>query len=195
MNQELMERIDLIERMVMEGRRSTQYWGWNFVLWGAGQLAALAWSAYGGRPGLAWGVTMAACGILTGIFIAVQRRGPQTSESLTTRALWAMWFSLGITISLLAFLGNPRGLFTLRSFAAIFLAMMGLTNVASGLILRWRPQISMGLLWWAAAVFTIFGPEEFIPWILVGMIIAGEVLFGLYLMAKERADRRHARPA
>jgi hypothetical protein len=194
MNQELMERIDLIERMVMEGRRSTQYWGWNFVLWGTGQLVALTWGSYSGRPGLAWGVTMAICGILTGIFIAVQR-GRETRESITGRAIWSMWFSFGITIALLAFLGNPRALFTPRGFMAVFLALMGLTNVASGLVLRWRPQLGVGLLWWAAAVFTIFGPEKLVPWVFIGMIFAGEIVFGLYLMAKERADRRHARPA
>jgi hypothetical protein len=146
MNQELLERIDLIERMVMEGRRSTQYWGWNFVLWGTGQLLAIAWSAYGGAPALAWGVTMAICGILTGIFIAVQR-GRETRESITGRAIWSMWFSFGITIALLAFLGNPRALFTPRGFMVVFLALMGLTNVASGLVLRWRTQLGVGLLW------------------------------------------------
>ena len=65
MNQELLDRIDLIERMVGEGRRTTQYWGWTFVLWGVGQLVALVWSNYGGNPAVAWPVTMIACGVLT----------------------------------------------------------------------------------------------------------------------------------
>ena len=31
---EIGERIALIESMMREGRRRTEYWGWNFLLWG-----------------------------------------------------------------------------------------------------------------------------------------------------------------
>lgn len=31
--QELKERLSLIESMVAEGRRNTESWGWTFVLW------------------------------------------------------------------------------------------------------------------------------------------------------------------
>ncbi len=32
--QDLNARLKLIEDMIAEGRRSTQSWGWTFVLWG-----------------------------------------------------------------------------------------------------------------------------------------------------------------
>ena len=32
--QDLNDRLTLIETMIAEGRRSTESWGWTFVLWG-----------------------------------------------------------------------------------------------------------------------------------------------------------------
>ncbi len=191
MDEELLARIDLIERMVTQGRRSTEYWGWCFALWGTGQLAAITWATLGGRPGLAWGVTMSTCGIITGLVIAKMKAAEQT-ETLLSRSLGAIWLCFGVSISLLAFVGNPVGIFTERSFCAVFLALMGLTNVASGIILRWPLQMISGVVWWLSAVLAMLGPEKLVPWTMIVMIFVGEVVFGLYLMARERAARNHA---
>jgi len=191
MNQELLDRIDLIERMVGEGRRTTQYWGWIFVLWGVGQLVALGWSSYGGRPEVAWPVTMIACGVLTTIG-SWRMHARERAETYVSRALGSIWFSCGISISVLAFIGNPKGTFTAVSFIAAFFALMGFANFASGLVLHWRLQQGMGILWWAAAAVAMLAPAKFLGWTFVGMDVVGEILFGLYLMARERADLRHA---
>jgi hypothetical protein len=194
MDQELLERIDLIERMVMDGRRSTQYWGWCLALWGTGQLAAVGWQWYGGNPALVWGVTMSICGVLTGIGV-VRARSGQRTETLLSRAVWSVWCSFGISITLLAFLGNFAQIFTPRAFEAVFFALMGLTYVATGLILRWKMQIVVGLLWWASSIFAIFGPARLLGWLFIIMVFLAEVVLGVYLMAKEKADLRHARTA
>ncbi len=191
MNQELLDRIDLIERMVGEGRRTTQYWGWTFVLWGVGQLIALAWSIYGGKPQIAWPVTMIACGVLTTVG-SHRMHARERAETYVSRALGAIWFSCGISISVLAFLGNPRGTFTTASFLAAFFALMGFANFASGLVLHWRLQQALGILWWAAAAAAMLAPDKFVAWTFITMDVVGEILFGLYLMAKERASLRHA---
>lgn len=31
---DLLERLAVLEQMVNEGRRSTERWGWDFILWG-----------------------------------------------------------------------------------------------------------------------------------------------------------------
>jgi hypothetical protein len=191
MDQELLARIELIERMVSQGRRSTEYWGWCFALWGTGQLTAIAWATLGGRPGLAWGVTMATCGIITGLVVA-RKKAAQQAETLVSRSLGAIWLCFGISISLMSFVGNPAGVFTVRSFCTVFLALIGMTNVSSGIILRWPLQVVIGIVWWLAAIFAMLGSEKMVPWVQIAMIFFGEVVFGLYLMARERAARNHA---
>src|SRR5436853_7306344 len=97
MDQELLERLELIERMVSQGRSTTQYWGWSFVLWGAGQLIALGWSLFLGHSEIAWPVTMTTCGILTGIGSARMRK-QEGAETIISRALGSIWGSCGTAI-------------------------------------------------------------------------------------------------
>lgn len=194
MDQELLERFDLIERMVLEGRRSTQYWGWCLALWGSGQLIATAWATLGRRPTLAWAVTMAACAVAT-VVAASRKHSTQHSQSLIARAVWSVWLSLGISLSLLGFLGNTSGILTGRAFLAVFFSLMGFTYLATGLIIRWKVQWGIGLLWWAAAIVALYGPGPVLEWLFMAMVFLGEVVLGVYLMAREKADIRHARAA
>jgi hypothetical protein len=194
MDQELLERIELIERMVTQGRRTTQYWGWTFVLWGAGQLIALAWNILSGRPEIAWPVTMTLCGILTGIGSARMRKA-EHAETIISRSLGSIWFSCGFALFFLGFIGNFMGFFSFQSFLVVVFALMGVANIASGTILRWRTQQILGIIWWAGAVVVMAGTQKTALWAFVGMTLAAELLFGIYLMYRERADLRHARTA
>jgi len=64
---------DCVAEMIAEGRRSTESWGWVFLLWGVAYSVAIAWGSWGQglsvwgnryaqigsvRIGLAWPVTM-----------------------------------------------------------------------------------------------------------------------------------------
>ena len=194
MDRELLERLELMERMVSQGRRSTHNWGWTFVLWGAGQLIALAWNILSGRPEIAWPVTMTLCGILTGIGSARMRKAERT-ETIVSRSLGSIWFSCGIAIFFLGFIGNFMGFFTFRVFLIVLFTLMGVANMASGTILRWRTQQVLGAIWWAAAIVVMLGSDKTALWAFIGMTLAAELLFGVYLMYRERSDLRHARTA
>ncbi len=188
---ELLARIDLIERMVLEGRRKTQYWGWAFLLWGTGHLVAVAWQTIG-HSDIAWGVTMSLCAVIT-VLVASTRK--ESSPTLSSRALGGVWFGLGISLCLLAGLGIPFRTLRPESFVAVFFLLTGAAHFASSQISRWRVQLILGLVWWGAAVLAMAGPREWIGWTFIVMCLFGEVGFGLYLMAKEKADLRHARAA
>ena len=194
MDQELLGRLELIENMVSQGRRTTQYWGWSFVLWGAGQLIALAWAVLSGRPEIAWPVTMTVCGILTAIGSSRMRK-EEGAETIVSRSLGSIWFSCGIALFFLGIVGNGAGVFTLKSFMVVLFALMGIANMAGGTILRWKTQQLLGAIWWAGAVAVMFESERLILWTFIAMTLAAELLFGIYLMYKQRADLRHARTA
>ena len=194
MDQELLERLELMERMVSQGRRTTQYWGWTFVLWGAGQLIALAWNILSGRPGIAWPVTMTLCGILTGIGSARMRKAEHV-ETIVSRSLGSIWFSCGFALFFLGFIGNFMGFFTFRSFLVVMFALMGVANIASGTILRWRTQQILGVVWWVGTIVVMLGTDKTALWAFVAMTLTAELLFGIYLMYRERAALHHARTA
>src|SRR6202043_145662 len=96
--QELKDRLRLIERMIAEGRRNTESWGWTFVLWGVVYYLALAWSAWG-HSAWAWPVTVLIAVMVTVVVAALKAGdGPETTLG---RAIGSIWTALGISMFLL----------------------------------------------------------------------------------------------
>ena len=91
---DLKDRLKLIESMIAEGRRTTESWGWTFVLWGVAYYVAIAWATWG-QPAIAWPVTMIAASLLTGVLAARNAgKGPGTTIG---RAMMAIWLAMGIS--------------------------------------------------------------------------------------------------
>ena len=193
---EIGERIALIESMMKAGRKTTEYWGWNFLLWGIAYLVAVAWSSFlpqAGGPRLAWLVTMVVSVLLT---ISIARRRscnkPRTEKS---RGVLAIWRAVGCGIFVFAFPVAYSGHFHPQSFMAAIEAMLGIAHVASGTFLRWLPQTAVGGLWWAAAIASCFVTGNGIAYVFLAATFVGNIGFGIYLMICERRDKAGARGA
>ena len=89
--QELKDRLSLIESMIAKGRRNTESWGWTFVLWGAVYYLAIAWSAWG-HSVWAWPVTMLIAVIVTIVGASLKagiiRRPPWAGRSVLSGLPW-----------------------------------------------------------------------------------------------------------
>jgi hypothetical protein len=185
---ELLTRFEMVESMVREGRRRTEYWGWTQVLWGAAYLIAIGWSAWSRKPNIAWPVTMIAAVVTTILFAGTRKR--EHNQTTISRALRAIWTSMGIAIFLYCFSIGLSGHFEIHILFAAAEAFLGLANFASAMILRWRIQFFVAIVWWASAIATCFVGETLVIPILVAATLIGMIGFGLYLMYSERRDRR-----
>lgn len=193
--QDLKDRLNTIESMIAEGRRTTKSWGWRFVLWGVAFYVALAWSALGHSP-WAWPVTMIAAAMVSVILGSTAAgRGVETSMG---RAIGSVWLATGVSMFILFFaLGFSGRLNDWRLFVAVFSGMLGLTNAATGLILRWRLQMGCAVVWWAAAVAACFVTVNQAAVVFVIAVFIGMIAFGAYGMvhdggAKSRRGAAHA---
>jgi len=191
---ELTERIALIESMMRTGRKTTEEWGWNFLLWGIAYFVAVAWSSYlphSGGPMLAWPITMIFAVLLT---IAIARRRtrnkPRTEKS---RALQAIWTAMGFGIFVFAFPVAFSGHYEAQSFIAAIEVMLGIAHVASGSFLRWGAQIVVSALWWAAAIASCFVSGSGVAYVFLGATLICNICFGIYLMIRESRDKARAR--
>src|ERR1039458_8927644 len=123
---ELKDRLSLIETMIAEGRRTTESYGWTFVLWGVAYYVAIAWSSLY-QYGLAWPITMVSACVLMGLIVWLRssNRGykPETTKS---RAIWATWITMGLSMFvLLDALGFSGRLTDWRIFAAVASTLVG----------------------------------------------------------------------
>lgn len=187
--QELKDRLNLIENMIAEGRRTTESWGWTFLLWGVAYYIAIGWSAVG-RSSVAWTVTMIAAGVITGI-VASRMTGSRPATT-AGRAIGSIWIAMGISMFLVLFSMGFSHRFEERVFVAIIGAMLGMANATSSMILKWKMQFACAVVWWAAAVTACFGSESQASIAFLAAIFFGQIVFGAYAMIRE--SRRHRIP-
>jgi hypothetical protein len=186
--EELLTRFELVEMMLKEGRRSTEYWGWTSVLWGTAYLIAIAWSYWLHQPNIAWPVTMITATVLTvGVATRKKRAKPQTPVS---RAITGIWAAVGTAIFIFCFAVGLSGHAEMHVYIATVEILLGVANCAISMVLRWRGQFLIALLWWVSAVVTLFVNAHWVTPILVLDTLIGFLGFGLYLMYRERRDRR-----
>jgi hypothetical protein len=189
--QELKDRLSLIESMIAEGRRTTGSWAWIFVFWGVAYYVAIAWTAYNHWP-WAWLVTMGVAWVTCWALIRNQRKNQPRQRPATTvgRAIHAIWTTMGVSLVLLLPALGFSGRFNQHVFVAIVAAMLGLANGASGMIVRWKAQIASGMVWWAASVAACFGSDTQCVVVFMLAIFFGQIVFGIYALIVEARLRK-----
>jgi hypothetical protein len=187
--QELKDRLSLIETMIAEGRQRTESWGWAFVLWGIAYYVAIGW-AYYGNPAIAWPVTMIGTSILTAVIGA--NRNNHHPDTTLSRAISSIWIALGISLFLYCFSASMSGHAEQRTFLAVIEAMIGGANAASSLILKWKTQFACAVAWWIAAVLSSFVTVSQSSYIFLGAIFIGQIVFGVYMMISEAKERKQS---
>ncbi len=193
---DLKERLALIEGMIAEGRRSTESWGWVFLLWGVAYYVAIGWATWGwgvsvwGRGNSrAWPVTMLVAFVVTWIIgLRKSQRHPATSMG---RAISAIWMSIGVSMLLLFPALAMTGKLDQHVFVAILAAMLGTANGASGIILRWKAMVGCAVVWWATAAGACFGSIPWVGGIFLVAIFLCQIVFGVYAMIIESRRNKH----
>ena len=189
--QELKDRLSLIESMIAEGRRTTTSWGWIFVFWGVAYYVAIGWTAYNRWP-FAWLVTMLGAWLLCGAIIWSKKKSQPQHRPCTTigRAISSIWFATGVSMVLIFPALSFSGHVNWHIFVAIVAAMLGLVNGASGMLLRWKAQIATAYVWWAATVAACFGSDNQCSFVFVVAIFFCQIVCGGYAMSCEARARR-----
>jgi len=201
---ELNERLDLIQSMIAEGRRSTESWGWVFLLWGVAYSVAIGWASWGGglsvwghsyvtlgsiRSGLAWPLTMMTAVVVT-LAIGLRKGKPLAATSLV-RSIVSIWIAVGVAMLVIFPAFGFTGRLEEHTFVALIAAMLGVANGASGMILRWKAQIACAVIWWATSVAACFGSLAELTMVFLAAIFICQIVFGVYAMILEsRRNRR-----
>jgi hypothetical protein len=185
--QELKDRLNLIESMIAEGRRTTSSYGWTFALWGVAYYVAIYLDAVL-HFHLAWEVTMTSAAVLTAILC--KSRSCSHPPTTTGRALGALWFGTGFSMFIVLFSLGYSGRMDLPIFVAVICGMLGSVNAASSVILKWKLQFACALVWWATTIYACFGKGHYLMTVFVAAIFFCQIVFGIYLMIIEARRRQ-----
>ena len=180
---EIINRLKLIEEMMTEGRRTTQRWGWMFLLWGIGPLAGMWWESNLPRPELSWPVVLAICVIVNGAVIRRRKRFGE-AQTMAMRSLGAIWAATGVTVLLIALGAALFGQET-RSFYIVLFALAAVAHCASSVVLRWLPQFLAAVVWWVAGLCAFILPTTRLRMLSAAALFLGNVVFGAWLAWRE----------
>ena len=185
--QELRERLNLIESMIAEGRRKHESWGWTFLLWGVAYYVAIVWASWS-HFAYAWPITMVAAAIdsIT-VFI---HRGKNIPNTTMGRAIGSIWTAMGISMFILFDALGFAGRLDTHTSVAAACALLGMTNAASSLALKWKTQFACALVWWIACIVASFGTETQCAAAFLVAIFLCQIVFGTYMMVLESRQRR-----
>ena len=194
--QDLSSRLELIESMIAEGRRSTTRWAWTIVLWGVAFYVAIAWSSgflggpIWGQHVLAWPVTMIGTWLLSWGLATRMAKSAKAPMTTMKRAILSIWTAMGISMFALLVPLGLSGRADQQVCVAVVVTLLGMANAASGILLKWKAQIACAVVWWAAGSASLFGSitQSTIAF-LVGIFFC-QIVFGIYAMILESRGRR-----
>lgn len=194
--QELAERLQLIESMIAEGRRSTMRWGWTVVLWGVAFYVAIAWSTglFGGpiwgQHYMAWPITMTATWMVNWALARRMRKSAKAPMTTVSRAIISIWVAMGISMFALLFPLGLSGRASQQVAVAVVATMLATANAACGILLKWPAQFGCAVVWWLAAAASLFGSDTQSMVAFVIAIFFCQIVFGIYTMILESREQR-----
>jgi hypothetical protein len=190
---ELLQRIELMESMIAEGRTATVGSGWIFMLWGVVCLLPFAWQILAPNSHFAskwaWPVCLGFGWVLTVAGLVIQKRSG-TPRSAGSRNVGAVWGVMGVAMGIYVMSGILFHFSWQVSYLAAIMLLLGMAHGTSAAILRWPAQGVLALIYWAGVVATFCNPPgEWIAVIFAAETVIGGILFGLYAMMLERRER------
>jgi hypothetical protein len=133
---------------------------------------------------------MIAASIATGVVIARMKKGqPPTTLG---RAIGATWKAMGISLFVVLMSLGLSGRYDTHVFLAVIGGMLGVANMASAIILKWKMQFACAVVWLGSAIVACFGTEEEAGIAFLAATFFCQIVFGIYAMIRESRRRRQS---
>lgn len=192
MEQELTpeQSLRLIDSMIAEAKRSFHRMSFYFLLWGVLLIIAMASQLVSMRyewndHGYVWGII----GILGGALSWVHgaREGKrETVSTATDRMLMWLWSAFIITMLITMFGAGIAGYSTP---VASIMVLTGLPTFMTGQMMRFRPLVLGGILFWVLGAACFFVAPMLMALLYIVAMLFGYIVPGLMLKRQEDGVR------
>jgi len=187
-----LEEISYIKEIMQDSRKAFVDNGVGYIIWGVIIVLGLMSSYFmiinriENSYGLNW-IVLIAFGWGYSFFMGIRHKKRQRSTTLAGKILAAVWFSSGIAMTIIGFIGSTSGGVKGVFVSPVISVILGIAYFVSGVVYgsRWITLLSIG--WWAGATLMFYWPGMQVLWIMSLMMILFQVLPGiiLYQRAKE----------
>jgi hypothetical protein len=181
------QSIEIITRMISQAKDKAQqnsfyflFWGWIVVLANVGMfiLTMLEYS----MPYIVWAITIPAW-IFTMYRAFTQGKHSGGTSSHFDRISGSIWISFGIVVFTLVAFGRTINF----QINPIILLISAIPTFSSGVILKFKPFMVGGILFWLSSIISFLVPMEFQPLIGAVALAGGYLVPGYMLKTKNDA--------
>lgn len=181
------QSLDVINQMIAQAKRSFQKTNFYFLLWGALLAGAgvidhvlrvngiqLHW--------LVWPVASGIGGVASAIYGSRESKARGVS-TVMDRVQSTLWGSFGVTL-ILVIVGTVASNHDPNPYV---LLLTGLPTYASGVLIRFRPLMIGGVIFWAFGIVSVFYLHEYTSLVFALAVGMGYLIPGLMLKRRENA--------
>ena len=185
------ESLKLIERMIGQAKKSFSRISFYFLLWGVLLTGAMlaTYLLRNSGPGWANGPAWAVAGVLGGIVSAVHGARQTKKEEVTNpmdSIIGWLWITFVITM-MIVILCN---VIVHRDPGAMITLLTGVPTFMTGQVMRFRPLIIGGMIFWAAGIaMHITADPLALTMLYCGAMVFGYIIPGLMLNRQENGLR------
>lgn len=183
-NLSVQESLDLITTMIRQAKDNIQknsfyflLWGWVVVLAHIGVFILLQ-TGYP-KPYLIWLITIPAAFI--SMYYGYRSDKKRGHTTIIGQIILWIWVSFGITILSLIFFGADIN----YQLNPLILLVSAIPTLVSGVVMRFRPLVLGGVLFWIAGIACFLVPMEFQNLIAAAAVVTGYLIPGYQLKTKQ----------
>lgn len=183
------QSLRLIDDTIREAKRSFQKVHFYFLLWGvlfalSGLVSYLMMQNGSPMHWIIWPVMGIVGGIVASVHGARQGRKQGATTTMDRVHMW-LWTTNTITLILLLIGLVARGV----DPNPYILCLIGMPTFISGALMRFRPLMLGGILFWVIGLASFFVLQEYSSLVFSGAIVLGYIVPGLLLRSEENGLR------
>jgi len=186
------ESLKLIETMIAQAKRSFHRQSYYFLLWGVLLIAAMLFNHFmvisgSDIGGFAWPVIGIGGGILSFLHGTKENSTKAVPTAMDRVIMW-LWVAFVVTMLTTMFFGGYSG--HAMQIGSI-IVLTGLPTFVTGQLMRFRPLIFGGVLFWVLGAASYFTPMSVTVWLYIAAIFFGYLVPG-YLLKRQEDGLRTA---
>jgi hypothetical protein len=187
--------ISMIKQIMDDSKKIVVDDGKGYIIWGVliviGLLGTyfLILSKLYNYIGWLWIVSIGAGWIYT-ILVNAFKDHKKKARTFAGKILGALWFSCGISMTLLGFVGTGTGSYGAYTISPLMAVVLGVAYFVTGVIygLPWVRNLSIG--WWIGAVVTFIWTGMYSLLVFAAMMIVLQIIPGIILYSKFKKEYR-----
>jgi hypothetical protein len=190
--EQIFEDLQYMKQIIKDSRKMVVDKGLGFIVWGIIIIIGLTASyidfvTSGDQYSAELWILLIGGGWIYTAVLWYKHRGEKRAETFAGKILGSVWFSAGVAMTILGFVGTYAGAYEPVFISPVLAAVLGIAFYVSALIYDNLLMKYLAPLWWAGSIFMFFFPGLHTIIVMAAMMLLLQVVPGIILYKKYKS--------